>query len=158
MGSEQRSRSFASHAATYAIGNIARRFVGFVMLPIYTRFLTPADYGVIGLLTFALALLEPLLGARLGWAVPRFYFDAKDHRGRREVIWGALLITGSASAVSVIALVLLRNFASNILFGNGKYALALGLFAITLLSQPIETMGMTYLRLRERSGLFVVFC
>lgn len=157
MGADQQSRSFVSHAATYAIGNIARRFVGFAMLPIYTRFLTPADYGVIGLLAFALALLEPLLGARLGWAVPRFYFDAKDDRGRREVIWGVVVLTGTASAVSVIVLVLLRNFAANILFGNSKYALALGLFAITLLSQPIEQTGMTYLRLRERSKLFVVF-
>jgi O-antigen/teichoic acid export membrane protein len=157
MEPSQRSRSFVSHAATYAIGNIARRFVGFAMLPIYTRFLTPADYGVIGLLTFALALLEPLLGARLGWAIPRFYFDAKDGRGRRTVIWGAMGLTGAASVVSVIVLVVLRNVASHILFGSGRYALALGLFAITLLSQPIEQTGMTYLRLRERSGLFVVF-
>jgi O-antigen/teichoic acid export membrane protein len=157
MGSDQRSRSFAGHAATYAIGNIARRFVGFVMLPIYTRFLTPADYGVIALLTFALALMEPLLGARLGWAIPKFYFDAPDHRGRRTVIWGALGLTGAASAVSVIVLVLFRNVAADILFGNRKYALALGLFAISLLSQPIEQTGMTYLRLRERSGLFLVF-
>ena len=157
MGSDQRSRSFVTHAATYAIGNVARRIVGFAMLPIYTRFLTPADYGVIGLLTFALALLEPLLGARLGWAIPRFYFDAKNHRGRREVMWGALSLTGGASAVSVIVLVLLRNVAANILFGNSKFALALGLFAITLLSQPMEQIGMTYLRLRERSGLFVIF-
>lgn len=157
MASDKQPRSFVSHAATYAIGNIARRFVGFVMLPIYTRFLTPADYGVIGLLTFALALLEPLLGARLGWAIPKFYFDATDDRGRREVIWGALGLTGAASAVSVIVLVLMRNEAALILFGNRKYALALGLFAVTLLSQPIEQAGTTYLRLRERSGLFLLF-
>ncbi len=156
-GSDRRPRSFASHAATYAIGNIARRFVGFVMLPIYTRFLTPADYGVIGLLTFALALMEPLLGARLGWAVPKFYFDARDHRGRRTVIWGAIILTGAASAVSVLVLVLMRNVAADILFGNGKYALALGVFAITLFTQPMETVGMTYLRLQERSGLFLTF-
>ena len=141
----------------YAIGNIARRFVGFVMLPIYTRFLTPADYGVIGLLTLTLAMMEPILGARLGWAVPKFYFDAPDHRGRRAVIWGALILTGAASAVSVLVLVLFRNVAADILFGNRKYALALGLFAISLLTQPIEQTGMTYLRLRERSGLFLVF-
>ncbi|MGH8201340.1 MAG: oligosaccharide flippase family protein [Steroidobacteraceae bacterium] len=156
-GSDRGARSFAGHAAIYAIGNIARRFVGFVMLPIYTRFLTPADYGVIGLLTFALALMEPLLGARLGWAVPKFYFDARDHRGRRTVIWGALILTGAASAVSVLVLVLFRNVAAEILFGNRKYALALGLFAISLLTQPIEQVGMTYLRLRERSGLFLTF-
>src|SRR5579863_259236 len=101
MGSDKRSRGFVSHAATYAIGNIARRFVGFAMLPIYTRFLTPADYGVIGLLTFALALLEPLLGARLGWAIPKFYFDASDDRGRRSVIWGAFGLTGAASLLSL---------------------------------------------------------
>ena len=157
MGSEQRSRSFVSHTATYAIGNVARRFVGFAMLPIYTRFLTPADYGVIGLLTFALALLEPLLGARLGWAIPRFYFDAPDNRGKRAVIWGALGLTGAASVVSVIVLVLFRNVAADILFGNRRYALALGWFAISLLTQPIEQVGMMYLRLRERSGLFLGF-
>lgn len=157
MSADRRSRSFVGHAATYAIGNIARRVVGFAMLPIYTRFLTPADYGVIGLLTFALALLEPLLGARLGWAIPKFYFDATDDRGRRTVIWGALGLTGIASAVSVVFLVLIRNEAAHILFGNSKYGLALGLFAITLLSQPIEQAGMTYLRLQERSGLFLAF-
>jgi O-antigen/teichoic acid export membrane protein len=90
VGSDRRYGSFISHAATYAIGNIARRVVGFAMLPIYTRLLTPADYGVIGLLTFAVALFEPILGARLGWAIPKFYFEAPDGRGRRTVIWGAL--------------------------------------------------------------------
>lgn len=154
---EQRSRSFVSHAATYAVGNIARRIIGFAMLPIYTRFLTPADYGVIGLLTFALALLEPLFGARLGWAIPKFYFDASSHRGRRAVIWGVLGLTGAVSALSVVLLILFRNEAANLLFGNRKYALALGLFAVTLLSQPIEDVGMTYLRLRERSGMFLAF-
>jgi O-antigen/teichoic acid export membrane protein len=157
MTSGKRAPSFISHTATYAIGNIARRFVGFAMLPIYTRFLTPADYGVIGLLTFALALLEPILGARLGWAIPKFYYDAPDHRGRRAVIWGALGLTGAASVVSVIVLVLFRNVAADILFGNRKYALALGWFAISLLTQPVEQVGMMYLRLRERSGLFLVF-
>lgn len=157
MTSEKRSRSFASHAATYAIGNIARRVVGFAMLPIYTRFLTPADYGVVGLLAFALALLEPLLGARLGWAIPKFYFDAPDSRGRRSVIWSALVLTGAASAVSVILLIVFRGMGAELLFGNRKYAAALGLFAITLLSQPVEQAGMTYFRLRERSHLFVTF-
>ena len=105
MESGKRSGSFAGHAATYAIGNIVGRVVGFVMLPIYTRFLSPTDYGVVGLLIFALAVFEPLLGARLGWAIPKFYFDAPDSRGRRAVIWGALILTGAASAVSLAVLV-----------------------------------------------------
>ena len=157
MTSNKRSQSFVSHAATYAVGNVARRIVGFVMLPIYTRFLTPADYGVVGLLTFALAVFEPLVGARLGWAIPKFYTDAPDPRSKRTVMWGAIAFTGTVSAVSVLALILFRGVGSELLFGNRQYALALGLFSVTLLSQPIEQAGMTYLRLRQRSRLYLGF-
>jgi O-antigen/teichoic acid export membrane protein len=157
MPSNKRSRSFVSHAATYAIGNIARRFIGFVMLPIYTRYLTPADYGAVGLLTFALSLFETLLGARVGAAIPRFFTGAEDSRGRRNVIWGALLLASGASALSVIVLVLFRGIGSQLLFGNRTYSLALAWFSINLVSQPVEQTGMTYLRLKERSGLFFWF-
>ena len=157
MTSERRSRSFAGHAATYAMGNIARRVVGFVMLPIYTRFLTPADYGVVGLLTFALFVFEPLIGARLGAAIPKFYTQAPDARARRAVIWSAMGFTGAVSAVSVAALIFFRSAGSELLFGDRRFALALGLFAVTFLSQPMEQAGMAYLRLRQRSGLFLGF-
>jgi len=157
MTADKRSRGFVSHAATYAIGNIARRIVGFAMLPIYTRFLTPADYGVVGLLTFALAIFETLLGARLGAAIPKFYSDAKDSLGRRAALWGALGLTAAASAVAVGVVVLLRGVGSEVLFGDRRYALVLALFSVNLVSQPIEQTGMTYLRLRERSGLFLAY-
>ena len=155
MTTEPRQRGFIGHAATYAVGNIARRLVGFAMLPIYTRFLTPADYGVIGLLTFALALSEPIFGARLARAIPKFYFEAADAHGRRTVIWGAIGLTGIVSAASMVLLMLFRGLSSQLLFGDHKYALALGLFSVNLLAQPIETTGMMYVRLMERSRLFL---
>lgn len=157
MTPTRRSRSFASHTATYAIGNFARRIVGFAMLPIYTRYLSPADYGVVGLLVFALSLLEPLFGARLGQAIPKFYFDAPDERSRRAVVWGAIIFTGSVSLLSMVALMAFRRVGAEVLFGNDKYAVALGLFSVTLLSQPVEGVGMAYMRLRTHSGLFLAF-
>lgn len=155
MTSDRGSSNFASHAATYALGNIAGRLVGFLMLPIYTRYLTAADYGAVGLLTFALALLEPLFGARLGRAIPKFYFDAADERARRAILWGALILTSSVSAITAVLIVLLRVPASQILFGSHKYALATGLFAVNMICVPIEDTGMMYLRLQEHSRLFL---
>ena len=157
VGPGRRSPGFVSHAATYAIGNIARRLVGFLMLPIYTRYLTPADYGVIGLLTFALSLMEPLFGARLARAIPKFYLEVTDARSKRAVIWGALGLTAAVSAVSVLALVLARGAGAQLLFGNRNYALVFGLFAANLLTQPVEETGMTYIRMQGRSRLFLGF-
>ena len=147
--------NFVSHTAHYAIGNMARRLVGFLMLPVYTRYLTPADYGAVGLLIFAMALLEPLFGARLVQALPKFYFEAKDDRSQAAVVWSALTVTGSVSAMTMVLLILLRDPTSHLLFGTSKYALATGLFAVNMLSQPIEYTGMLYLRMRQRSRLFL---
>jgi O-antigen/teichoic acid export membrane protein len=127
------------------------------MLPIYTRYLTPADYGVVGLLTFALALFEPIFGARLARAIPKFYLEATDEQSKRAVIWGALGLTGAVSVVTVLALVLTRGAGAQLLFGDRKYALVVGLFAVTLLTQPVEETGMMYVRLQERSRLFLGF-
>jgi O-antigen/teichoic acid export membrane protein len=150
-----KSLNFAGHAVTYAIGNIARQLVGFLMLPVYTRFLAPADYGAVGLLSFALALLEPFFGARLAQAVPKFYYDTKDPDARRAVVSSAIILTGAVSAVTATLIALLRYPASHLLFGTTDYALATGLFGINMLTQPVEYTGMTFIRLQERSRLFL---
>ena len=155
--SSRKSASFLSHTATYAIGNIARRLVGFVMLPIYTRFLTPADYGVIGLLAFAMAIFEPIFGARLGRAIPKFYLETSDAHTKRAVIWGALGLTGTVSTITMLGIMIARYAGSELLFGSQLYAPALGLFAVNLLSQPVEQTGMSYIRLQGRSRLFLAF-
>lgn len=154
MAKEGRS-SFLTHAATYAVGNVARRVVGFAMLPIYTRFLSPADYGVLGLLAFALAFVEPLFGAKLVMALPKFYFELREGRDKRAVIWAALSLTGLASALSVIGIIVFRGIGSEILFGDRKYSLALAIFSVTLWSRSLEDTGMMYLRMHERSRLFL---
>ena len=155
VSAKRKSQSFLGHTGTYAVANLARRLVGFLMLPIYTRFLTPADYGVIGLMMFTLALFEPIFGARLGVAVPKFYFDATEGRARRTVIWGALGLTSAVSVVSMVALILLRGIGSELIFGDRKYALALGIFAVNLVGRPVENTGMLYLQMHARSRLFL---
>ena len=155
MADKRQSTSFIGHTATYAVGNIARWLVGFAMLPVYTRLLSPAEYGVIGLLTFALAFFEPLFGARLIHAVPKFYFDAAEGLERRAVIWTAVAVTGVVSLASMTALILFRRVGAELLFGDNLYSLALGVFAVNLVTQPLENAGMMFLRLRSRSRLFL---
>lgn len=139
----------------YALGNILRRLVGFVMLPIYTRYLTPADYGVIGLLTFAMAIMEPIFGARLIEAMPKYYFESDVGRRRDSVISTALMVTGTISAITAGASFLLRGYSSEVLFGTKAYALEVGWFGVQVLTQPIEYYGLTYLRMLRRPWTFL---
>ena len=47
-------------SATYGLGSLLNKLLGFVLLPVYTRYLTPADYGFFPYwsLQAALALLS----------------------------------------------------------------------------------------------------
>lgn len=42
----QTRKPTASQAAVYGLGQILSRFVSFLLLPVYTQILTPADYGI----------------------------------------------------------------------------------------------------------------
>lgn len=143
------------HSTIYAAGNMTRQLAGFLMLPIYTRYLTPADYGVVGLLTFALAIMEPFFGARLGAAMPKYYFQEESRKKRNAVISTALSITGAVSAATALILFLLRDSASSLLFGTTDYAMIVGLFGFQILTQAVEYYGMTFIRIQQRPKLFI---
>jgi O-antigen/teichoic acid export membrane protein len=149
-------QSIARHTVNYAIGNISRQIAGFIMLPIYTRYLTPADYGAVSLLAFAMALLEPFFGARLAQAVPKFYFESDNEQSRRASLTSAITLTASVSAISALLIAVFSQPASSVLFGTTEYALATALFGLNILTQPIEHTGMMYIRLHERSTLFLI--
>ncbi len=144
------------HSSIYAIGTISRQIVSFLMLPIYTRYLTPADYGVVGLLMFTLALIEPFLGARLGDAIPKFYFDSSDHEHQKSVFASAFALTGVVSGLTTVFIYLTRREGSIVLFGSDAYSSAIGIFGIQILTQGIEYYGFTYIRIRQMPHLFIV--
>ena len=74
------------------------------LLPLFTRYLTPSEYGIIALLDSTVEIFAAFCSAGLGQAVVRFYHSAADDKQRRQVISTAMLMSG---VVTVCALVLL---------------------------------------------------
>jgi O-antigen/teichoic acid export membrane protein len=153
---ESNARRLIKHSTIYAIGNISRQLIGFIMLPVYTRYLTPADYGVIGLLTFSVSLIEGVFGARLGQAMPKFYFEQDAQRDRNTVISTALIVTGGISALMTAILFLTRGTSAELLFGTGQYNMVLGLFCFSILINALESQSLVYLQIQGLPKLFVI--
>lgn len=75
----------------YGLGTVLTRAVSFVMLPVYTRYLTPADYGLLQILDLALDIAAILVSAGATAGIMRFYFKATSERERSNVLftgWG----------------------------------------------------------------------
>lgn len=74
------------HSVIYGLGGLVSRILAVFLLPLYTRYLTPSDYGEVETLIALTTVLGILLQLGIGSAFFRFYFDSHDPAARRLVL------------------------------------------------------------------------
>jgi O-antigen/teichoic acid export membrane protein len=79
-------RRLGRETAIYGLGVLLGRAVSFLMLPVYTRFLTPADYGIIQLLDLTVDVAAIFFTAGASSGVQRFYFKTADPAARLRLL------------------------------------------------------------------------
>ena len=118
----RRLGELARHSAIYGLGSLVSRFIAVLLLPVYTRYLTPADYGLIETLIALSAILTVLLAAGVKSAFFRFYFDEKDHAGHLRVIRTSFWFTMAMATAGLVAGLVLAGPTSQFLFGTASHA------------------------------------
>lgn len=94
----------AKNSSWYLFGNIVSAFSGVLLLPLYTRFLTPADYGITAICASVAGFLAAFYQLGLTAAYVRFYFDYKDNPQelRRHVSTIVLFLLSYGLVVSLL--------------------------------------------------------
>ena len=150
-------RDIIKHSAIYGLGQILTRVASFLLLPIYTSYLTPADYGIIAILDLVAGMLGILIGAGMGSAVNRFHFEANTDLERSQVWWTGFSFAVGVGVILVFPVFLAREFVAQTVFGDsvqeGGYFLGLVL-ATTWLNIQSSFLD-DYLRIRKWSSLSV---
>lgn len=139
------------HSATYSIANILNGMVSFVMIPIYTRFLSPADYGILELITITLSILSIVLASGITDAVSRFYFDYKETKDRNKVVSVGLISFMALGLASFVILAPFSSFMSETILESSEYSsfflIAVGYMSVGFVLQVI----FAYFRVTRRS-------
>lgn len=144
------------HTIVYALGILLSKAISFVMLPVYTRFLTPADYGVVELIEMTLDVIAILAGARIAAGIFRYYHKAATEAERNAVISTALwVLAGSYAAVGLMTF-LAAPWLSQLVFDTREYGPLIRLAAVSLACSSLMIAPLTYIRAQERSTLFVM--
>ncbi|HEV2736439.1 MAG TPA: oligosaccharide flippase family protein, partial [Longimicrobiaceae bacterium] len=146
-----KTKSFGKQSAIYAAGIIVGKLASFIMLPVYTRYLTPADYGVLELLSMTIDVVGMIAGVGIGSALFKFYADAEDEPAKDRVI-----STAGVSAVVLAALtaalgLLFAPLLTRLVIGEGTDPLYMRLFFLTYLFQSCEHVPMMLLRARQQA-------
>lgn len=97
-------RKLVGASAVYGLGTALVRGLALALLPIYTRYLSPAEYGIVALTITCTAFLGLLYPLGLRGAVSRTYYSvgsAEELKERVGTLWIAMMLS---SAVMVLLL------------------------------------------------------
>ena len=73
-----KENSFLKNSSIYLISTIVTALTAFITLPIYTRYLSPSDFGILALFGIFGMVTSRLLSFGITAATYRYYFDYKD--------------------------------------------------------------------------------
>jgi hypothetical protein len=90
------------HSAIYGLGDLVARLLGVLLLPLYTAYLSPADYGKIEILVAASAVLLVVLRRGVSEGFFRFYFDSPETAHRRTVVRTTFWFTMTTATVALV--------------------------------------------------------
>lgn len=151
------ARDLVKHSSVYGLGLALSRVASVVLLPFYTRFLTPADYGIIALIDVTTALVSNLAAGGVHSAVMRYHFEPK-YREQRHALWTTgLLMMAAASLPQLLIVWFLRADIAALAFGTeiveGPRYLTLAV--LSLPPRLFSIYAQSYLRAEKRSVLFI---
>jgi len=150
-----RIKEAAVHTLVYGLGSVAQTLLGVLLVPLYTRAFTPAEFGVLTLVT----LVGTLAGAVFLFGVPsalaRSYYDYPEGDLRRRTITTSLAIVIAGAVVQVVLGIVCAAPLSRLVCGSPDYAPHVAVSVAASALSSIVGVCLVVLRF-ERRSVFVV--
>ncbi|HEY3319004.1 MAG TPA: oligosaccharide flippase family protein [Planctomycetota bacterium] len=152
---EQLSR-LAKNTVIYGIGGVLNRFIGFLLLPLFTAYLTPTDYGVSGILAMVAVVATNVFLLGIGAGLGICYYEGNSADRKEAAVWTAMrLLVPSAAVLAVVGIVFPREI-SQLAFGSPEYAYYTQLSVCTTAVSILITPLVLRLQFEERAVAFVI--
>lgn len=148
-------KRLASGSVVYGIGGILQRFIGLLLLPFFTRALTPEDYGVIALIGLLTVALTGVFNLGTTNSMGVLYYAQRDKGKRPTIIWTNATLVLLNSLFMTTILFAAAPAVSRLMFEDEAHA---GLLRLSILGLALTTLSepfLAYLRMEEKAKRYV---
>lgn len=140
----------------YGVGGFVNRFIGFLLLPVFTAYLTPTDYGISSILSWVAFLLAPVFSLGFGAAMAPCYFEGNNSERKENTLWTAFtILLISTSLLSIIGIFFGRPI-SRLAFQTPEYHYLVTIALLSTCLSILSTPFILRLQFEERARLFVI--
>jgi len=155
-------KTFLRHAAIYGLGTLLIHAGSLVLLPIYLRCLSPAEYGFLEVVNrLAETVGTCLLFGGFKQALFTFYQQAPSETDRRRVVMGTFVLVVAAGCVGVVSLLLFGSSLEAVLLSGGSEGVErprplLSLAVVSIIIEPFALMPLALIQARVESAIYAV--
>ena len=146
------------HSIIYGIGMSFTAISGIVLVPLYTRFLNPADYGVYSLISIIASLLFFLYDFGMINAIFRWYYQYESSEVilRRRVVNTAFIFLFFLASFSTFFLWINSSIISKLVLNSASFTHLIRLMLLGVLLQSLTWVPLSLLRIREKVVGFTI--
>ena len=149
-------KKFLKHSFIYGTGALLSKIVGFLMIPLYTRYLTTSDYGVLELLDLTSTIVSIFISMRIGSAVIRFYYDSIDELEQKKVVSTAYMATFVSALLVILFSQIFSIRLSSLIFDTNVYDKYFKLVFMATALSLISSVPEAYLMARKQSIFYTI--
>ena len=139
------------HTLIYGLGNYGIKVLGFLLIPLYTRLLSPSDYGIMGLVTMYAQALFIFTNLGQSSSVFRFYYEHDTDEGRERVIAAAIWIVLLFSVPITVVFLAFPGLVAQFLLKDDAGWFLIFIATATVLVKVLVRMPFSLMRAKNQS-------
>lgn len=147
-------KSLLTNTAVYSAGRILPQLTGFILLPLYTDKMSPAEYGIVQSMQVLGFVLLIVFSLAIDRSLARLYYDYEKEVERKMLIGNSVIITSLFSTFSLIAIIVFKDYFGQIYESIPFYPYYFFILGNTFLAAFIQ-IPTVILQVKGKSILFL---
>jgi len=139
----------------YSFGSILENALGFVLIPIYTTFLTTKDYGIVALMSITVKLVALFIHVPVGNGFVRHYYAPGYENKRKEILFNSIFYVLIQSLFLAFIFYFGSQYFAEIILVDKTLNHIVKIYAIILLISPIKVLLQLLVRMKKKAKLFI---
>ncbi|MBI9055291.1 MAG: oligosaccharide flippase family protein [Bacteroidales bacterium] len=143
------------HTFIYSLGNISSKLIGFILLPLYTNFLSTGEYGTLAILEITSTIFVTIFSLSLSTTMVRWCSDEKSKYRIKSIVFTTLV----SSFIIVIFLNLIlfpfsKSF-STLFFNSAHYTSYFQILIVSASFEILNLIALNLIRFKEKPKLYI---
>jgi len=148
-------KSFGQNAAIYSIGTIALRFTSFLLIPLYTQYLTKGEFGLLQTLLFTIQIIITFNDVGMRTAVMRFFSDYEKENNISELLFSSFGVNIFVGILFLISAAFIPDSSISALFNTETIPNIIFFTVLVGVTQTLSITVLSYFRARNEGLKFM---